>query len=143
MRVAARLLDAGAHPEVIGQSVYESAPFAYLGVAARMLGGAVLDEDLGLVWSKVTLEDLERAGIGFEQLDGLIDDLRVAREAHVALLLKETHEGWKGSLRSRGEVDVAAIAALFGGGGHHNAAGFHSPSRVDEVVARVREAMGA
>jgi phosphoesterase RecJ-like protein len=138
MRVAARLLDTGARPEVIGQAVYESAPFGYLAVAAKVLGSAVLDETLGLVWSKVTRSDLRSAGLGIEETDGLIDDLRIAREADVALLLKETPEGWKGSLRSRGRVDVSRIAGEFDGGGHHNAAGFESTAPVDEIVSRVR-----
>ena len=32
--------------------------------------------------------------------------------------------GYKGSLRSKREIDVAAVASQFGGGGHRNAAGF-------------------
>ena len=32
------------------------------------------------------------------------------------------------SLRSNGSIDVSKIAAKFGGGGHHNAAGFSIPS---------------
>lgn len=36
------------------------------------------------------------------------------------------------SLRSAGEVDVSAIAARFGGGGHHNAAGFF----IEDLYAR-------
>jgi len=141
MRVAARLIDAGARPEMIGQHVYESAPFGALAVTGVMLGRAVLEEGRGLVWSVVTADDLERAGVSYTQTDGLIDDLRVAREADVALLLKETAGGWKGSLRSRGRRDVASIAQGFGGGGHHNAAGFEAPGEPEEIVAAVRAAL--
>lgn len=38
------------------------------------------------------------------------------------------------SLRSRGVTDVSAIAKVFGGGGHHNAAGFVSDERVPEYT---------
>lgn len=143
LRVAARLLDAGVRPEEIGQRVYEAVPFGYLAVSAAVLGRARLEEELGLVWSTMTEADLAAAGIGYAQADPLIDDLRIAREAGVALLLKETEAGWKGSLRSRGEVDVAAVAALFGGGGHHNAAGFTAPGPVDSIVDRIRESLRA
>ena len=143
LRVAARLLDAGVAPERIGQAVYESVPFGYLTASAAVLGRATLEEDVGLVWSTLTKDDLEQAGVGYEQTDGLIDDLRIAREAGVALLLKETDAGWKGSMRSRGEVDVSAIAASFGGGGHHNAAGFQAEGPVEGIVERVREALRA
>lgn len=136
MRVAARLVDAGARPEVIGQAVYESVPFGYLRVSAAVLGRAVLDPNLGLVWSWV--EDADLGEIGHGDLDRLIDDLRIAREAGVAALLKESPRGWKVSLRSRGAVDVGAIAEAHGGGGHHNAAGFTLAAARDDVVEVVR-----
>lgn len=143
LRVAARLLDAGVRPELIGQRIYESVPFGYLAVSAAVLARAALEEEIGLIWSTMTTADLEDAGLGYEQADALIDDLRIAREAGVALLLKQTATGWKGSMRSRGEVDVASIAGLFDGGGHHNAAGFHSTGTVESIVERVRGALRA
>ncbi len=141
LRVAARLLDTGTRPEVIGQHIYESVPFGYLALSSAVLGRAELDESAGLIWSTVTLADLERAGIVYAEADGLIDDLRIAREAEVALLLKETADGWKGSLRSRGSVDVATLAGSFGGGGHHNAAGFLDSGPVDQIVARIKDGL--
>ena len=143
MRIAGRLLDTGMRPEIIGQEVYESAPFGYLAASAAVLGRAQLDIDRGLVWSTITLSDLKMAGIEYSQTEGLIDDLRIAREADAALLLKETDSGWKGSMRSRGGTDVAAIAGLFGGGGHRNAAGFHAVGEVDAILGRIREALDA
>jgi bifunctional oligoribonuclease and PAP phosphatase NrnA len=138
MRIAGRLLDAGAVPEVIGQQVYESVAFGYLAVSAAVLGRAVLEEDLGLVWSRLEAADRKAAGVGLDEVEGLIDDLRIAREAGVAVLLKEVDRGWKVSLRSRGDVDVGAIAASAGGGGHHNAAGFTSEDAPDDIMESIR-----
>jgi phosphoesterase RecJ-like protein len=56
----------------------------------------------------------------------------------VAALLKEVDAGFKVSLRSRGRVDVGAIAAAGGGGGHHNAAGFTTTGEIDDVVGFLR-----
>lgn len=123
---------------MIGQEVYESVPFGYLAAASAVLGRAVLDEDLGLIWSVVYRADLEKAGIGHGDLDPLIDDLRIAREAGVAVLMKEIDGGFKASMRSRGGVDVGAIAAGEGGGGHHNAAGFTTADDPDAVIERIR-----
>jgi bifunctional oligoribonuclease and PAP phosphatase NrnA len=138
LRLAARLVDAGAVPEVIGQNVYEAVSFGYLAVSAAVLGRAVLEEDLGMVWSRLDADDLEAAGVRYDEAEGLIDDLRIAREAGVAVLLKEVERGWKVSLRSRGEVDVGSIAAAHGGGGHHNAAGFTSGEAPDTIMASIR-----
>ena len=140
LRAAAELVEAGARPEVIGQSVYESMAFGYLGVAGAVLSRATLEPARALVWSYVTQDDLGRHGIGMEDADALIDDIRVAREAEVALLLKEQPGGeWKLSLRSRRHVDVAAIAETMGGGGHHRAAGCSFSGTRDEAVEMVRK----
>ncbi|MDE0137384.1 MAG: DHH family phosphoesterase [bacterium] len=140
LRAAAELVQAGARPEVIGQSVYESVAFGYLGVAGAVLSRATLEPAHSLVWSYLTQDDLRRHGIGMEDADALIDDIRVAREAEVALLLKEQPGGeWKLSLRSRRHVDVAAIAETMGGGGHHRAAGCSFSGTRDEAVEVVRK----
>jgi phosphoesterase RecJ-like protein len=125
-------------PDVIGQKLFEEAAFGYYAVASNVLGRAVLDTAHGLVWSVVTLEDLEQGGVQRHEVDGLIDLVRLARGTQVSLLLKESKPGvYKGSLRSRGEVNVAAIASHFAGGGHHNAAGFTASGTPDTIVAEI------
>ena len=138
-RAAADLVEAGARPEVIGTAVYESTAFGYLGVAGTVLSRAVLDPAGSLVWSYLLQNDLRRNGIGMQDTDALIDAVRVAREAEVALLAKEQPDGnWKLSLRSRSRVDVAAIAEAMGGGGHHRASGFTFEGSLQEAVEVVR-----
>ena len=141
-RIAGELLIAGADPDRVGRHVYGEAPFGYLKVAGSVLSRATLEVDAGLVWSVVYEQDLDDAGIGYEDADGLIDLVRLAAEAEVACLLKEIGPGiLKGSLRSRREVDVNALAARFGGGGHKRAAGFTAEGSADQVIAMVKEAL--
>lgn len=141
-RIAAEMLEAGVAPELIGRKVYEESPFGYLAVAGAVLGRAQLDEEAGLVWSTLLLADLEAAGIRYEDADGLIDLIRVAEEADVACLVREIGSGRvKVSLRSRGGTDVAEIAVGFGGGGHHNAAGFTAAGTPQTVADQVRRAL--
>lgn len=143
-RVAAALVEAGARPEQIGQAMYESVPYGYLKVEASVLDRSVLEEDHEFIWSVVYLEDLQAAGIGYDETEPLIDALRVAREAQVAALAKEQADGeTKVSLRSRGLVDVGAIAEQMGGGGHHNASGFTYRGSPGEAIARVRERLSS
>jgi phosphoesterase RecJ-like protein len=137
-RMAADLLAAGVEPAPVGQALYEETPFGYFAVVSRVLGGAQLDADAGIVWAVLRQQDISDAGIGWESADQLIDLVRLAREADVACLLKEIQPGvLKGSLRSRGEVDVAAIATTFGGGGHRNAAGFTSDLTVEATIDQI------
>ena len=139
-RIAAELIESGVEPAMIGQHLFESAPFGYFAVISDVLGRAVLDEQAGLVWSVLTGDDVKNADVTWEATDGLIDLVRLAEEADTTLLLKEVEQGaLKGSLRSRGAVDVAAVAGAFGGGGHRNAAGFSTKGTVEETVAKITE----
>ena len=42
------------------------------------------------------------------------------------------------SLRSNGSIDVAAIAATFGGGGHPSAAGFSIESTIKKIKETIK-----
>ncbi len=139
-RLAARLLEAGARPEVIGQAVYEEEPFGLLAVAGAVLSRARLDRRRGVVWSVLHAEDLEAASLNGEDTELLIDLVRLPREAGVAMLIREAEVGHvRVSLRSRGTVDVGAIAAALGGGGHHNASGVRFHGSASQAAAAVLE----
>ncbi|MDE5879112.1 MAG: bifunctional oligoribonuclease/PAP phosphatase NrnA, partial [Desulfovibrio sp.] len=59
-----------------------------------------------------------------EEMEGRVDWFRRIKGVRVAALLREEgEECCKFSLRSRGRVDVRAMAQALGGGGHRNAAG--------------------
>jgi phosphoesterase RecJ-like protein len=137
-RIAADLLSCGVEPDVIGQQLFEEAPFGYYAVAAAVLARSVMDVDHEFVWSMLTMSDLDDAGVAYHEVDGLIDLVRMARGTQVACLLREAKPGViKGSLRSRGLIDVSAIAGTFGGGGHHNASGFTSTDSPEEVIGQI------
>jgi phosphoesterase RecJ-like protein len=136
--IASDLLDHGVETDIIGQKLFEEASFGYYEVVSRVLGRSVLDEDHTFVWSIMEPDDLDAAGIAYHETDGLIDLVRMARGTEVACLLKRKQAGViKGSLRSRGRVDVAAIARSFDGGGHHNAAGFTSSDEPSEIIEQI------
>jgi phosphoesterase RecJ-like protein len=139
-RITARLLEAGVAPPTIGRHVYEESPFSYLHVAGAVLGRAEIDVDHRIVWSVLYRDDLAKESLRYEDADGLIDLIRIAEESDVACLLREIGDDeFKGSLRSRGRVDVSALAAGFGGGGHHNAAGFVAGGSAESIIAKIRE----
>lgn len=140
LRVAAELLEAGADHLMVAQRVYESASFEQLRLLGTVLSRAKLEN--GLVYSWLFKDDLGQ--LGLEETEDFIDALRTIRDIKVALLAKQQPAGWwKGSLRSRGEVDVAAIAKSFGGGGHAAAAGFSFDGELDELIRKVRERLAA
>jgi bifunctional oligoribonuclease and PAP phosphatase NrnA len=67
---------------------------------------------------------MERAARADFDTDGVLDPLRSLEGVEVVALLKERFDDTvKCSLRARADVDVQAIVAQFGGGGHKKAAG--------------------
>jgi phosphoesterase RecJ-like protein len=86
---------------------------------------------------------LEQEGLGKDALEGLINYPRSIKGVAVALLFKEeSPEAVRVSLRSKGDVNVAAVAEAFQGGGHKNAAGCTVRERVLGEIRRVVTAMG-
>lgn len=68
-------------------------------------------------------------------LDGVIDEMRTTEGIEVAILLDERMPGeYKVSMRSNEIVDVSAIAAYFGGGGHIRAAGCTIKGEAFDVI---------
>jgi phosphoesterase RecJ-like protein len=94
----------------------------------------------------VTLDMYERTGATSELTDGFVNYPRSIRGVEVAIFLREIKHGlFKVGFRSKGKINVAALAELFGGGGHHNAAGGNIEGSIDEVrklvLSRVYEAL--
>jgi phosphoesterase RecJ-like protein len=144
LELAARLVAAGARPELISQKVYEEAPFGYLKVAGAALGRATLDPELSMVSTVVTQGDLDDAGVDWGDIDNLMNTLRLAEEADVAVLAKAgPDDRVKVSIRSRGATDVGSLAAELGGGGHRLASGFTFQGDPDDALDEVRMRIGA
>ena len=138
LEIAAKLVEAGARTDVIGRHVYEEAPFGYLKAAAIALDRAELDEERSVVSTVLTAEDLKAQDIDWSDTENLIDLVRLAEEADVAVLLKVHSDGrTKGSLRSRGDTDVGSIAMSLGGGGHRLAAGFTTDLSPEETLKKI------
>jgi len=70
----------------------------------------------------------------------VIDQLRRADEAEVAVVCKETDDGrWYVSTRSKGRVDVGRACLELGGGGHRLAAAYTCDCAPATAIAHLRE----
>jgi phosphoesterase RecJ-like protein len=124
LRVAAELLEVGVDPEWIYEQVYASAPEGRVRLLGEVLGTLVVEPDAGLAWVTVPPGALERHHAEADDLDGIVEFARSIAGTRLALLFRQLANGRvKVSFRSRGAVDVAALAQRFGGGGHVKAAG--------------------
>jgi phosphoesterase RecJ-like protein len=138
LRVAAALLEKGVDPESIYASVYASAPEGRVRLLAEVLQTLVVEPDVGLAWVSVPADALRRHEVTADDLDGIVEFPRSIAGVRLALLFRHVGSGRiKVSFRSMGEVDVAALAHQFGGGGHHRAAGASLPGTMADVEERV------
>lgn len=80
----------------------------------------------GAVVTWITAADMDEAGIDVEGIDGLSNFLHGVIEADSIVILREQADGVKVSMRTM-SGNVAALAKMFGGGGHVKAAGFSLP----------------
>ena len=141
LRIAAELLEAGLDPESIYLDVYANAPAGRPRLLAEALQTLVVEEDVGLAWVTVPPGAVERHKVTVDDLDGIVEFPRSVAGVRMAMLFREMSQGRvKVSLRSVGEVDVAAFAKPFGGGGHVHASGVALTGTLPEVQATVLDA---
>ena len=138
-RVAAELLEAGVDPWEMTVRVYEQQPLARMRLLADVLKTLEVHGKLATI--TITNEMMARTGSPIDLTDGFINYARSVDGVEVAASFREPSNGgaWRVSFRSRGRVNVAAIAQKFGGGGHHNAAGCSIEGDEPSVRARIAE----
>ena len=134
----------GAELTSISDNIYGSIPLNAIKLQSEVLNRIELYEDEELVVSYVLQEDYQNYNIDSSETDFLIDSIRLVKESNIALLLKEQQDkSFKGSLRSRNELDVQQIASLFGGGGHKAASGFSTNLSMEEIKNKVKNAINS
>ena len=136
LRVAAELVEAGVEPWEMTVRVYEQQPLARMRLLADVLSTLEVHGKVATI--TITNAMVEKTGSETDLTDGFINYARSVDGVEVAASFREPRNGgpWRVSFRSRGRVNVAAIAQKFGGGGHHNAAGCSIEG--DEVSVRAK-----
>ena len=139
--LAQELVRCGADPVRIAHNVYFSTQLSKM----RLLGAALssLHRDGSLAWMHVDRDSMARCEASDEDCEGLVNYALAIRGIEVALFFREQPDGrFRVSLRSKGAVNVAAVAEAFGGGGHECASGcaVEGPLSVatERLVAQLR-----
>lgn len=141
-RTAAEMVDAGAQPPIVANWIHNNRSLA----SVRLLGEALRSLRI-LCGGRLALisadqEAFERAGAGSEDTEEIVNVPRSVTGVEAVAYFKQWEPGLvRVSLRSRGDVNVRAVAERFGGGGHHNAAGCTVEGELAEVEKRVAAAV--
>jgi bifunctional oligoribonuclease and PAP phosphatase NrnA len=136
LRACAELVDRGADPNLVSVSLYETWERKRFDLLVTVLN--TLEIKSGVAVTHVTGEMFRKTGAKPEDTDTFSNFPRMIRSVKISALFREVGAGeWKVSLRSKGDVNVARIAELFGGGGHRNAAG----CRIKADLATAKESL--
>ena len=138
LQVAAALLEAGAPPAFISEHVFENRTFAATQLLGHALSSLRKTPNGSVVWAHITASDFAEVGATDQDTEGIVSYVRGVQGAEVGILFREMAGGGvRVSLRARDTVNVAEIAALFGGGGHRMASG----CTVDLPLAEAEQAI--
>jgi len=144
--ITAALCDGGARCSKLYHLIYEQDLIERLRLLGKALATISADADGQVIYFYVSHAVFEEVGVGESYTESFISYARLIRGGKIIILFKETEPGViHVSFRSRGDVDVRAIARELGGGGHHNASGATAHGELQtvirDVLSRARRAL--
>lgn len=136
----ARLVKAGANPRKTYDKITGGKPYS-----TRKLLGVLLERaerfcNGRLIITYETLEDTQKYGQNGRDSDALYSLLLAVDGVEAVVFLRQDTE-WTctAGLRSKDKTDVSAIAAMFGGGGHKNAAGLSVQDTLKTLIPKIQK----
>lgn len=140
MEIAGELISYGIpFPDIIDKTFYQKTL-----VQNKLLGLCLVRSELLLdgkiIASYLTCEDMKKYNATSQDLEGIVNQLRVTKGIDVAVFLHELEKNvFKVSMRTNREIDLTLAAVYFGGGGHKKAAGCTIKGTVETVLDKLTE----
>ena len=136
--VAGEMIECGINAWDVAEQLYENQPLKRLQLLALCLPTLEVFKEGQAASVTVTSDMYVASGADAELTDGFVNYPRSIRGVEVAIFFRQLEEQkFKVGFRSKGNVNVAAFSAAFGGGGHHNASGCNIEGTLDEVKSQV------
>jgi len=150
LRAAGELIEAGVRPDVMYARLYEGHRPARLRLLREALDTLRMVDKGGIAVMWLTRPMFLLSDAQPSDSEDMVNEPLAIGSVVVSVLLSEMEGGViRVNFRSRSpeiagrDIDVAAIARHFGGGGHRRAAGARVEGRLDEVREQVIEAVRA
>lgn len=130
--IARRCVEAGADPQWIARTHYDSNSLARVRIFGAVMNGMVIVDEGRVALLSITRKTMEELNGTNDDLEGLINFPLTVKDIEAVAFFKEIADReWRVSLRSKGAVDTGAIARQFKGGGHTNASGCSTTGDLD------------
>lgn len=143
--ICSEMIERGANPYEIAQHVYGHYSLGRIKLLNLALDSLEISANGKTSIMSLTQDMLDITRTQEEDIDGIINYARRIEDVKVAALIHEVAGNGRArrqyhvSLRSDGDVNVALIAAEFGGGGHANAAGFSVEATLSDLKNKIFE----
>jgi bifunctional oligoribonuclease and PAP phosphatase NrnA len=136
--ICRQLVEAGVDPPRVARSIFDSNSLGRLKLFGAVLSSIELEDGGRLAVVRVDRAMAATAGGSYEDTEGLINLPLTVREIQAVVFFKEMDaREFRVSMRSKGDIDVCAVAKRFGGGGHKNASGCTVRGEYADVRARL------
>jgi phosphoesterase RecJ-like protein len=146
--ICRRTMDAGVDPVQVARNVYDSNSMGRLKLFGTVLSAMQIDATGRIAIVYLDHEMARQAGGTYEDTEGLINLPLTVKEIQAVVFFKQTEgEEYRVSMRSKGDIDIGAVAKGFGGGGHKNAAGCTVTGGIDALqklfIEKIERAIAA
>ena len=132
--ICRQTLEAGVDPVLVARNVYDSNNMGRLKLFGAVLSAMQIDPTGRIAIVYLDHEMARAAGGTYEDTEGLINLPLTVKEIQAIVFFKQVEgDQYRVSMRSKGDIDVGAVAKEFGGGGHKNAAGCTVTGAIDAL----------
>lgn len=137
-KIAAHLLELGADPQIIYRKIYDESRLGKIKLLGEAISSIQLFGDKNeLAVMIVNQDSLLKNKADESDTDGFVNVCLSIDSVKAGLKFLELKDGFKISLRSKGEIPIHKLAAEFGGGGHKNAAGIRIKNqKMDDFIPK-------
>jgi len=142
LRIVSKLAEAGAQPDRIYDHLYQNDPPERLQLVANALSSVCYHADGKLAILKITCDTLNKTKAHRSLIEGIVNlPMSIDNVLCSILLVEQTNNTVRCSLRSKYDVDMNKIANQFNGGGHARASGATINDTIDVAETLLAQAV--
>ncbi len=139
-RIIADLLDYNVDPIKIYGEIYDENKLNKLKIFGKALSSMKVIGNGKISYMIITQKDFKEVDAIESDTDNIVEHSLTVENVVLGMLFIEHEDGFKVSLRSKGNILVNELAKEFNGGGHTNAAGVRMhDSRLEDMLPKILE----
>jgi phosphoesterase RecJ-like protein len=132
--ICRQCVEAGVDPPAVARAIFDSSSLGRLKIFGAVLSGMALDDSGRLASLAIDRQLARDCGGSYDDTEGLINLPLTVKDIQAVVFFKENGpDDWRVSMRSKGDVDINAVAKQFGGGGHKNASGCSATGKLEDL----------